>query len=49
MLKGLSAYSSLWQQGFLGRLGIGDLVDDQTNTALGDDVGDAVANLDVDD
>ena len=39
---------SLWQQGLLRRLGIGDLVDDQANTTLGDDVRDAVANLDVD-
>merc|ERR1712087_325452 len=30
-------------------LGVGDLVDDKADTALGDDVGDAVADLDVDD
>merc|ERR1719333_1931720 len=41
--------SSLRQESLLGRLGIGDLVNDEANTALGDDVGDAVANLDVDD
>merc|ERR1719506_3097921 len=40
---------SLWQQGLLGRLGIRDLVDDEANTALGDDIRDAIANLDVDD
>merc|ERR1711871_1160400 len=47
-LKSKSTKDSLWQQCLLGRLGIGDLVDDQANTALGDDVRDAVANLDVD-
>merc|ERR1719201_2905451 len=40
--------NSLWQQGLLGRLGIGDLVDDQADTTLGDNVGNAIANLDVD-
>ena len=39
---------SLWQESLLCRLGVGDLVDDEANTALGDDVRNAVANLDVD-
>ena len=38
---------SLWQQGLLGRLGIRNLVDDEANTTLGDDVRNAIANLDV--
>ena len=32
-----------WQEGLLVGLGVRDLVDDQANTALGDDVGGAVA------
>merc|ERR1719267_398392 len=47
-MERLNAFFSLWQQGLLGRLSIGDLVDDQANTTLGDDVRDAVTNLDVD-
>ena len=48
-LKSKSTKDSLWQQCLLGRLGVRDLVDDEAHSTLGDDVGDAVANLDVDD
>ena len=41
--------SASWQEGLLVGLSIRDLVDHNAHTALGDDVGDAVANLDVDD
>merc|ERR1719399_955907 len=41
-------WRSLWQESLLCRLGVGNLVDDEANTALGDDVRNAVANLDVD-
>merc|ERR1719375_1630248 len=48
-LKSKSTKDSLWQQCLLGRLGVRDLVDDEAHSTLGDDVGDAVADLDVDD
>merc|ERR1711935_561268 len=38
-----------WQEPLLQRLRIGDLVDQNPNTTLGNDVGCAVANLDSDD
>merc|ERR1711959_568274 len=37
--------ASRWQKAFLVGLCIGDLIDDQSHTALGDDVRGAVANL----
>merc|ERR1711976_629950 len=44
----MSSMSSCSKHGLLfdGRLGIGDLVNHEANTALGDDVRHAVANLD---
>merc|ERR1719464_1355229 len=41
----LLLWPSLWQEVFLGRLCICDLVNDQTNTALRDDVRDTISNL----
>ena len=37
-----------WQEGLLVGLGVRDLVDDQAHTALGDDVGGAIADLNAD-
>merc|ERR1712187_359514 len=40
------SFTRLWQEAILGRLCICDLVNDQTNTALRDDVRDTVSDLD---
>merc|ERR1711865_559162 len=47
-LRGLMQVTSSWQEGLLVRLCVGDLIDHNAHTALGDDVGGAVAELNAD-
>ena len=44
----MAVMAASWQQAFLGGLCIRDLVDQKPDSALGDDVGCTVANLDSD-